>query len=83
MNNQVKDLTGVRFGKLVVVRLAYVKPRAGARWLCRCDCGEERTIDVGRLQQKKVTECHTCADRSQRQARSRWSRPFGGQTSVN
>ena len=40
-----KDLTGMRFGRLVVVKRAedYILPngRKCVRWLCKCDCGNE------------------------------------------
>lgn len=41
------DLTGHRYGKLVVIRKnGYAKRAAGfrAQWLCRCDCGNLKTI---------------------------------------
>ena len=34
------DLSGLRFGKLVVENLA-VKHGLGKAWLCKCDCGGE------------------------------------------
>lgn len=40
---RIDDLTGKRFGKLVVIERAE-KPKVkhpGAYWLCRCDCGNE------------------------------------------
>lgn len=38
-----QDITGQRFGRLVVVSRA---PNVGevVRWLCRCDCGNERIV---------------------------------------
>lgn len=47
-----KDLTGKRFGSLVVVRLATEdekhgttkRSHAGAQWLCHCDCGVDKII---------------------------------------
>lgn len=48
------DLTGQRFGKLVVVGRGsdYVSPRgfSSVRWICRCDCGN--TTEVGRTSLK-------------------------------
>lgn len=39
------DLTGQRFGRLVVVSLDVDASRADdRRWRCRCDCGTERVI---------------------------------------
>jgi hypothetical protein len=37
------DLTGRRFGRLLVTGLASTGP-GGARWICRCDCGVEKQI---------------------------------------
>lgn len=42
------DLTGRRFGKLLVVARAEGKTRGGY-WLCRCDCGREEIIPAWRL----------------------------------
>lgn len=35
-----KDLTGSRFGKLVVVQRAEQQRGRRAHWLCQCDCGQ-------------------------------------------
>lgn len=57
---KVRDnLTGKRFGRLVVLKQAedYVNPNTGvrtARWLCQCDCGSDPVIITGgRLKDKK------------------------------
>jgi hypothetical protein len=44
-----EDLTGHRFGRLVVLEQAddYVEPKSGyhkARWMCQCDCGSDPII---------------------------------------
>jgi len=39
----LNELTGQRFGRLLVVRRAG-SYRGGATWLCRCDCGVEREV---------------------------------------
>lgn len=45
---KVKDLTGQRFGKLVVLHrdTEWDKVRAGRqiRWICQCDCGNTKSI---------------------------------------
>jgi len=55
------DKTGQRFGKLIVVRLAGMKPlRSGANltnWLCRCDCGTELEVDTAHLGRRAETGC--------------------------
>jgi hypothetical protein len=46
MHGQTKDLTGLRFGKLSVIRMS--DERMGARkkigWECLCDCGNTKVI---------------------------------------
>jgi hypothetical protein len=45
-----KDLTGRRFGKLVVTGLHPERTGYGmTKWVCRCDCGSEKTVTVGNL----------------------------------
>ena len=43
-----KDLTGQRFGRLVVIKQVddYVNPSGThyAQWLCKCDCGNEAIV---------------------------------------
>lgn len=66
-----KDLTGERFGKLIVVR--YVGPRTHntrtnrranmvTDWLCICDCGKEKVASNGALRSGHTTSCG-CARR--------------------
>ena len=53
------DLTGKRFGRLVVLKQAedYINPNTDvhtAQWLCQCDCGSDPcVITGGRLKDKK------------------------------
>lgn len=39
-----RDLTGLTFGRLTVLERAANSPRGEARYLCRCECGELRTV---------------------------------------
>ena len=49
-----ENLTGVRFGKLEVLRLYPYSDRHGRYWLCRCDCGKEIAV-----RQNFLTSGHT------------------------
>lgn len=49
-----KDIAGQRFGRLVAVRVAQSKPR---KWLCRCDCGNERLVSTGNLLSGNSRSC--------------------------
>ena len=57
MGRPFRDLTGRRFGSLVVLRQ---EPRP-ARWLCQCDCGNEHTTITASLLGGKTTRCLRCA----------------------
>lgn len=35
----IKDITGQRFGRLVVIEKTEIKPNKGVYWKCKCDCG--------------------------------------------
>lgn len=47
MSRQVKDLTGMTFGRLIVVAYADLDHRGKARWRCECSCGN-MTVVAGR-----------------------------------
>lgn len=55
------DLTGQRFGRLTVVkRVESYRTHSGdtrSRYLCRCDCGEERTVLAQNLKRGKTQSC--------------------------
>lgn len=51
------DLTGQRFGRLVVVARSNNNARGQARWLCRCDCGAEKIVRATELRQGSTRSC--------------------------
>lgn len=54
---QVKDLTGMRFGKLTVAALTEKREARYSVWHCKCDCGKECDVDSKRLQRGTITDC--------------------------
>jgi len=54
------DLTGMRFGVLVVVRQSEEKASDGhIKWVCRCDCGNIKTVTRPGLRRRiKSCQCH-------------------------
>ena len=50
------DITGQRFGKLVVVKREKVQAK-GVYWLCRCDCGREKIIFGHSMKTLKTKTC--------------------------
>jgi len=55
------DISGQRFGRLVVVR--YSHSQRGAMWECVCDCGNFTTVRGGNLRSGNTTSCG-CVQRS-------------------
>lgn len=56
------NLIGQRFGRLVVKARAddYIDPKSGkhkSRWLCDCDCGNEKIVEGRNLTNGKVVSC--------------------------
>lgn len=41
---KVKNLLNIKFGKLLVINKAASDERNRTRWLCKCDCGNEKII---------------------------------------
>ena len=57
---RVHDLTGLRFGKLVVLR-KYSQPcETSVAWVCRCDCGIEVAYPSRILRNGMATSCGVC-----------------------
>ncbi len=50
------ELTGQRYGRLVVLRQAENIGKRTA-WLCRCDCGNEVVVRTNRLRSGHTTSC--------------------------
>ena len=53
----LKDLTGQRFGRLVVIRRAGSTPRGLATWWCNCDCGNEVTVRGADMRSGRSKSC--------------------------
>lgn len=73
---QLIDLTGQRFGNLVVIERAndiggYVA------WKCRCDCGNELVMKSIRLRNRKWKMCKNCESKQRQEARVTDRRLYG------
>ena len=57
--SKIIDLTGQRFGKLLVIRKDEddVKKGRGISWLCQCDCGNTVSVLSGRLRSGQTESC--------------------------
>lgn len=56
-DNNVLDITGVRFGKLVARRHTNMYIGGSVVWECDCDCGNIHYTSVSRLNAGKVCSC--------------------------
>lgn len=54
---QIRDLTGLRFGKLVPLERLEEKIGSSYAWRCRCDCGNETTVSASRLLRGGTKSC--------------------------
>lgn len=55
------DLTGQRFGKLIVLEISNLKIKKNGgivtMWKCQCDCGKVKNVSGSDLRQGKTTSC--------------------------
>ena len=52
-----EDLTGRRFGRLVVIDYDGMTSRHVTTWRCKCDCGREKTVQRGMLLNGTTWRC--------------------------
>jgi hypothetical protein len=60
MHHSLKDITGMRFGKLVVLSRATNYENGMSRWNCLCDCGGLAIVGSHRLRSSKTANCGCC-----------------------
>jgi hypothetical protein len=65
------DLTGQRFGRLIVVRFSHVDAHRTTRWRCQCDCGKVTVVDSNSLQQGMTKSCGCLLSDSTRERATR------------
>ena len=52
-----KDLTGKRFGKLLVESSLRIEGKKGSYWICICDCGNKKICANGHLHSGQTKSC--------------------------
>ena len=72
MGRPIRNLTGQRFGKLVVIgfRGMFGRPRKRPAWTCKCDCGRKHIVRSGPLLAGETTSCG-CAREAKNRSRSK------------
>lgn len=61
MARKLLDLTGQRFGKLLVIKKSDTSSGGNPVWLCRCDCGGKSIKTYARLRRNKTPRCKHCS----------------------
>jgi hypothetical protein len=51
------DITGQRFGRLLVLHKGSVSKTGGSIWICRCECGNEATANASNLRNGSTLSC--------------------------
>ena len=77
--SRVSDLTGMRFGRLVVVSRAGSNAKGNALWRCRCDCGKETVVVGYSLNGGRSKSCG-CLHHEQLSTRNRNEKRTHGET---
>lgn len=63
LRSRTKDLTGIKFGRLLVVSFSGYLPDGGtstkkhAEWQCNCDCGNTKRISAASLKKSHTQSC--------------------------
>jgi len=68
MNTRIKDLTGKRFGALLVIGFAHSNGRS--HWNCVCECGNKTIVASNNLRLTKVNQCGKCKSKPLEEALS-------------
>lgn len=83
MGRPAIDLTGMRFGRLLVIRRGEYQKDRPARWVCKCDCGGETVAYSSNLRKEKhkscgclLTEAHTKHGMCSRENKDRFYRTW-------
>lgn len=77
-----EDLTGRRFGRLTVIRQLENKNHR-TRWLCRCDCGNEKEVASRDLKAGKVKSCGCLRREGSKNKKDISGRRFGRLTALH
>lgn len=57
MTRRPRDLTGIRYGRLVVLDLTEHSLAGHVQWRCQCDCGEVKIVTARNLAEGVTRSC--------------------------
>ena len=52
-----KDISGIRYGRLTVLKFLQMTKSGQSRWLCQCDCGTMTIVQIGHLNNGHTVSC--------------------------
>jgi len=52
------DLTGQRFGRLLVIKRVNSSQSNRICWLCKCDCGNKKIVSSNNLRRVTIKSCN-------------------------
>lgn len=68
--HQYKDITGQRFGNMVVLEDSGIRQNRKVVWTCQCDCGEIFNTRADRINSGSVKSCPKCVYQLRPQAKN-------------
>lgn len=72
MAGKVKDLTGKRFGRLIVLEnVGRLTKSPNVYWKCKCDCGNSKNVRADYLRNGHTSSCGCFGDEN-RKKKGRW-----------
>lgn len=54
--SKLQDISGQRFGRLTAIEIHHREPPK-TYWLCKCDCGNTKVVEINSLTQGQVKSC--------------------------
>jgi hypothetical protein len=80
--DNIEDLAGQKFKKLTVLKLYGRRRTKGGqikiRWLCRCDCGNKKVVDAGKLKSGHYIGCGCSIGKTTKHRKGKESKGWSG-----
>ncbi len=74
--SKIIDLTGQKFGKLIVIKQTPSNRWGHSRWLCECICKQKTTVCGGSLKSGNTKSCGCLVTKHGHSRKGRWSKVY-------
>ena len=74
---KIKDITGVKFGRLTVIQPTDERRGRNICWLCKCDCGNEKVVQGHSLTAGFTKSCGCLKTESAKKTNAARRKHFG------